>query len=145
MSLFLVKNFCYKAKKKMEFWQNKMLYYFLVYVLFYLLEFNSFVYCNSLKEISFQKSATSIELNCFSYCYNWSSILILEKVTLILSFTFYKCINLSTITVLGSLYSIGSNEFEDCSNLASFKFIESNAVLDSETLNHLKLIVPFLK
>lgn len=113
---------------------------------------NAFIYCSSLKDITFPKSLVTIEYNAFYQsglteatlpdnlkdigdaafyeCYNLKKVDFPEKLVSIGNSAFYQC-NLSEIAFPDSLKTIGSYAFYKCQQLQKVTFPEKLEVIDN--------------
>lgn len=78
---------------------------------------NSFINCNSLKQVKLPFSLTSIENGAFKGCASLEEIIIPNNVTSIKSYAFSECSSLKKIMIPSSVTSIEEHAFSMCSSL----------------------------
>lgn len=102
-----------------------------------------FLFCNSLKTVTFEEGTTQVAENLFSGCTGLEKIVIPEGVTVIEESAFHGAVLLNDITIPESVTTIGNSAFESCASLGSIVLSESVAKIDSHAFRNCDSMTSF--
>ena len=109
------------------------------------IDYETFLYCQSLTKINIPNGVTSIGASAFSSCFSLTKINIPNGVTSIGNYAFHDCFSLTKINIPDGVTSIGNYAFYDCYSLTKINIpdgvtsIDTNAFSSCQSLTKINI------